>query len=74
MLVFEGLLCYATQRNIDAEYMLCSFALDTLLHVVTICCTNFETGQIFEPTTPNIQGNLNALKKLFRLSRVLLDL
>ena len=25
-----------------------------LLHVVACCCTKFETGQTFQPTTPNI--------------------
>ena len=28
--------------------------LYTLLHVVGCCCANFETGQTFQPTTPNI--------------------
>ena len=32
----------------------CYIGLHTLLHVVGSCCTKFETGQIFEPTTPNI--------------------
>ena len=36
----------------------CCVRLDTLLHVVTCCCTKFETGQTFtyvptEATTPN---------------------
>ena len=28
--------------------------LHTLLHVVACCCAKFETGQTFQPTTPNI--------------------
>ena len=32
----------------------CCVRLHTLLHVVACCCTKFETGQTFQPTTPNI--------------------
>ena len=33
----------------------CCICLHTLLHVVACCCAfKFETGQIFQPTTPNI--------------------
>ena len=32
----------------------CCVRLHTLLHVVVSCCAKFETGQTFEPTTPNI--------------------
>ena len=32
----------------------CCFRLHTLLHVVGCCCAKFETGQTFQPTTPNI--------------------
>ena len=32
----------------------CCVRLHTLLHVVACCCAKFETGQTFQPTTPNI--------------------
>ena len=32
----------------------CSVCLHILSHVVGSCCAKFETGQTFEPTTPNI--------------------
>ena len=32
----------------------CCVRLQTLLHVVGCCCAKFETGQTFQPTTPNI--------------------
>ena len=32
----------------------CCVRLHTLLHVVGCCCAKFETGQTFQPTTPNI--------------------
>ena len=32
----------------------CCVRLHTLLHVVGSCCAKFETGQTFQPTTPNI--------------------
>ena len=32
----------------------CCVRLHTLLHVVAYCCAKFETGQTFQPTTPNI--------------------
>ena len=32
----------------------CCIRLHTLLHVVGCCCAKFETGQTFQPTTPNI--------------------
>ena len=38
--------------NVVGCYMLHPFA--TLLHVVACCCAKFETGQLFQPTTPNI--------------------
>ena len=31
----------------------CCVRLLTLLHVVASCCAKFETGQTFQPTTPN---------------------
>ena len=31
----------------------CCVHLHTLLHVVVCCCAKFETGQTFQPTTPN---------------------
>ena len=35
--------------------VICSVCLHTLLRVVgSCCCAKFETGQTFEPTTPNI--------------------
>ena len=32
----------------------CFVRLHTLLYVVACCCAKFETGQTFQPTTPNI--------------------
>ena len=32
----------------------CCIHLHTLLHLVGCCCAKFETGQTFQPTTPNI--------------------
>ena len=32
----------------------CCIRLHTLLHLVGCCCAKFETGQTFQPTTPNI--------------------
>jgi len=32
----------------------CCVRLHTLLHVLGCCCAKFETGQTFQPTTPNI--------------------
>ena len=32
----------------------CCVRLHNLLHVVACCCAKFETGQTFQPTTPNI--------------------
>ena len=32
----------------------CCICLHTLLDVVACCCAKFETGQTFQPTTPNI--------------------
>ena len=32
----------------------CCARLHTLLHVVGCCCAKFETGQTFQPTTPDI--------------------
>ena len=32
----------------------CCIRLHTLLHPVGCCCAKFETGQTFQPTTPNI--------------------
>ena len=34
--------------------VICFLRLQTLLHVVRSCCVNFETGEPFAPTTPNI--------------------
>ena len=39
----------ANGRNIVGCYMLRPFA-----HPVVCCCAKFETGQTFQPTTPNI--------------------
>ena len=39
----------ANGRNIVGCYMLRPFA-----HPVACCCTKFEAGQTFQPTTPNI--------------------
>ena len=36
---------------LDATWYVC---LHILLHVVTRYCAKFETGQTFDPTTPNI--------------------
>ena len=41
--------CWPTTPNIVGCYMLCLFALP-----VACCCAKFETGQTFQPTTPNI--------------------
>jgi len=41
--------CWPTTRCLR-----CCFHLHTLLYVVACCCPKFETGQTFEPTTPNI--------------------
>ena len=41
--------CWPTTPNIVGCYMLRSFA-----HPVACCCAKFETGQTFQPTTPNI--------------------
>ena len=41
--------CWPTTPNIVGCYMLRQFA-----HPVVCCCTKFETGQTFQPTTPNI--------------------
>ena len=32
----------------------CCVCLHTLSHVVACCCSKFDTGQSFEPATPNI--------------------
>ena len=50
----------ANGRNIVGQQLptlldvTCCVRLHTLLHVVACCCAKFETGQTFEPTTPNI--------------------
>ena len=41
--------CWPTTHNIVGCYM-----LRPLAHPVACCCAKFETGQDFEPTTPNI--------------------
>ena len=41
--------CWSTTPNIVGCYMLRPFA-----HPVACCCAKFETGQTFQPTTPNI--------------------
>ena len=41
--------CWPTTSNIVGCYMLRPFA-----HPVACCCAKFETGQTFQPTTPNI--------------------
>ena len=51
---------YATERNIVGQQLsafldvTCCVRLHTLLHVLACCCGKFETGQTFQPTTPNI--------------------
>ena len=47
------LLANSTTPDIVGCYMLRDVLLHTLFHVV-VCCSKFETGQSFEPTTPNI--------------------
>ena len=42
-------LCWPATPNIVGCYMLRPFA-----HPVACCCAKFETGQTFQPTTPNI--------------------
>ena len=50
----------ANGRNIFGQQLptlldvTCCVRLYTLLHVVGCCCAKFETGQTFQPTTPNI--------------------
>ena len=50
----------ANGRNIFGQQLptlldvTCCVRLYTLLHVVGYCCAKFETGQTFQPTTPNI--------------------
>ena len=50
----------ANGRNIVGQQLptlldvTCCVRLHTLLHVVGCCCAKFETGQTFQPTTPNI--------------------
>ena len=50
----------ANRRNIVGQQLptlldvTCCVCLHTLLHVVGCCCAKFETGQTFQPTTPNI--------------------
>ena len=41
--------CWPTTPNIVGCYMLRPFT-----HPVACCCAKFETGQTFQPTTPNI--------------------
>ena len=41
--------CWPTTPNTVGCYMLRPFA-----HPVACCCAKFETGQTFQPTTPNI--------------------
>ena len=51
---------HANGLNIVGQQLLtllnvtCCVPLHTLLHVVACCCAKFETGQTFQPTTPNI--------------------
>ena len=50
----------ANGRNIVGQQLptlfdvTCCVRLYILLHVVGCCCAKFETGQTFQPTTPNI--------------------
>ena len=44
--------CWSTTPNIVGCYL--------LLHVAGSCCAKLETGQSFEPTTPNISFVLSA--------------
>ena len=50
----------ANRRNIVGQQLptlldvTCCVRLHTVLHVVGCCCAKFETGQTFQPTTPNI--------------------
>ena len=54
--------CVQTDRNIVGQQLptlldvtwRCCVRLHTLLHVVVCCCEKCETGQSFQPKTPNI--------------------
>ena len=49
------LYCWPTTPNIVGCYMLRPFAHSvSCCDVVVCCCAKFETGQTFQPTTPNI--------------------
>ena len=56
----EELKARANGRNIIGQQLptlldvTCCVRLQILLHVVGCCCAKFETGQTFQPTTPNI--------------------
>ena len=60
VLTLRSLTPRANGRNIVGQQLptlldfKCCVRLHTLLHVVACCCAKFETGQTFEPTTPNI--------------------
>ena len=56
----RSLRLHANRHNIvDQQHptlldVTCCVHLHTLLHVVACSCAKFETGQTFQPTTPNI--------------------
>jgi len=68
-----GLTPRANGRNIVGQQLLtlldvtCCVRLHTLLHVVGCCCAKFETGQTFQPTTPNISRRSVAQQCWIRL-------
>ena len=57
---YRGIKPRSNGRNIVGQQLptlldvTCCVRLHTLLHVVGCCCAKFETGQTFQPTTPNI--------------------
>ena len=59
-IAYSNLRLRANGRNIVDQQLptlldvTCCVRLHTLLHVVGCCCAKFETGQTFQPTTPNI--------------------
>ena len=46
--------CWPTTPNIVGCYMLRPFAHPVACCSMLCCCAKFETGQTFQPTTPNI--------------------
>ena len=51
--IMSGLLS-PVQTDATLLDVTCFVRLHTLLHVVACCCAKFETGQTYQPTTPNI--------------------